>query len=281
MSQVLFPFVGFVLALRIQGNIAVLRAVGNIHRNQRDLSKTTAAMSSGLRIHETSVDAAGHAVAEKMSAKVGALQQSIRNTIDGQNFIGKVENTTNTIVDIVKKMREVATASAGDTLSASAQATATEQYYSLYQEIQRVALSEEHSSKFLNLNVQIGDKNDDDNKVSIKTTALHPFNLGLLMTSVSSPTKAQQALDRLDLALDTLNNYRAEFGATATRLGHIQNNLETYVSNMKGARSVIRDADYAQETATLTKKQITQQTSLAVLAQANQIGASALELIGR
>ena len=267
------------LALKIQGNQGIRRAVTAVHRNQRDLSKSTAVLSSGLRIHETAVDGAGSAVALKMSAKTQALQQSIRNAIHGRELIHKESGRVDTVVELVHNMREVATASASDTMSVAGRASAQKQFLGYYQEMVRIGPNGHAGTD--TTSIQIGDKNNADNRISIETMNLHPTYLGLGTTNIGSSANAQTALEQLDGALDTLNNYRAQFGATESRLEHVENHLQNYVANMKGARSKVLDADYARETAQLTKRQMAQQTSLAILGQAKQLGASALELVDR
>jgi flagellin len=96
---------------------------------------------------------------------------------------------------------------------------------------------------------------------------------------ISTVAGANAALDVADRALDTLNSDRATLGAVQTRFESTINRLTTTSDNLSAARSRIQDADFAAETAALTRNQILQQAGVAILAQANQQPQLALQLL--
>jgi len=96
---------------------------------------------------------------------------------------------------------------------------------------------------------------------------------------VSSVAGANLALATVDAALNTVNNQRAKFGAIQSRFGSTIANLSTNSENLSAARSRIRDADFAKETAELTRNQILQQAGTAMLAQANVAPQNVLTLL--
>ena len=90
---------------------------------------------------------------------------------------------------------------------------------------------------------------------------------------------AQAAITKLDTAIDSVNKYRSDYGAVQNRLESALNNLETYTENVASSESRIRDADFAFETAEMSKFQVMQQAGTAILGQANGLGQGALRLI--
>ena len=132
--------------------------------------------------------------------------------------------------------------------------------------------------------VQVGIQNTTDDRITIQLGNLTTGASGLGLTnnsvSLGSSASAQLALARIDTALDSVNTYRATFGALQNRLDSTLRNLETYPENMRAAESQIRDADFAHEAAEMSKLQIMQQAGTAVLGQANQINQGAVRLLG-
>jgi flagellin len=102
---------------------------------------------------------------------------------------------------------------------------------------------------------------------------------GITAVDVSSFTGAQLALGQIDNALTSVNSARADLGAIQNRFGSVVANLSTTTENLTASRSRIKDADFAKETAELTRAQILQQAGVAMLAQANQVPQSVLSLL--
>ncbi|MDB2502019.1 flagellin [Paracoccaceae bacterium] len=97
--------------------------------------------------------------------------------------------------------------------------------------------------------------------------------------SVTTTAGAQNAIDALDTAIQTLNSQRAELGAVSNRLDSTVSNLTNISSNLQAGRGRIEDADFAAETTSLAKSQILQQASTAMLAQANASKQNVLSLL--
>ncbi len=97
---------------------------------------------------------------------------------------------------------------------------------------------------------------------------------------ISTVSGSNLALTIVDAAISQVSNQRAKFGALQNRFSSTISNLETSVENLSAARSRIRDADFAVETAELTRTQILQQAGTAMLAQANSIPQNVLSLLG-
>ena len=99
-------------------------------------------------------------------------------------------------------------------------------------------------------------------------------------TRVDTKEFAQRSMGMLDTALEKVNSYRSSLGAIQSRLGSSINNLGIQIENIEGARSRIRDADFAEESSHLAKANILQQSGISVLTQANQFPQLALKLLG-
>ena len=275
------------MALTVNTNIASLKARNNLNQTSRSLSGSFERISSGLRITKAADDAAGLGVAESMDAQEISARQAMRNTNDGISMVQTAEGSTNEVANIVKRMRELAVQSSSETLATTERAYIQSEYLSLEEEVDRIAQTTEFNGIALSegtntqLNVQVGIMNTTNDQITVTFGDLRVTALAIDSGSIGLDTSANafNAIDDLDDALDTLNGYRANLGASQNRLDSSLRNMETYAENLSSAQSQIRDADFAYETAELSKTQIMQQAGTAILAQANQVGQGALSLI--
>ena len=287
------------MALVVNTNMASTNALNNLNRVNRRLSGTFERISSGLRIARAGDDAAGLAVAENLDAATRGLNVARRNVNDGLGLLQIAEGATNEVANNLKRMRELAVQSASETLDSTERQYIQTEYTQLESEIQRIANITEFngvgisrgasqnasgSAGLTSLDVQVGIHNTTDDRISIQLGNLTTGASGLSLTSntvsLASSASAQAALSHIDTALDSVNTYRATFGALQNRMDSTLRNLETYSENMRAAESQIRDADFAHEAAEMSKLQIMQQAGTAVLGQANQINQGAVRLLG-
>ena len=287
------------MALVVNTNMASTNALNNLNRTNRTLSKTFGRISSGLRINRAGDDAAGLAVAENLDAATRSLTMARRNVNDGLGVLQIAEGAANEVANNLKRMRELAVQSSSETLASSERQYIQTEYTQLESEIQRIANVTEFNGVGLSrgaatnaggslgltsLDVQVGMYNTTDDRIAVTLGDLTVGASGLSLTnnsvSLGSAVSAQAALDRLDIALDSVNTYRSNFGALSNRLESSLRNLETYSESLKAAESQIRDADFAHEAAEMSKQQIMQQAGTAVLGQANQINQGAVRLLG-
>ncbi|MEQ1506441.1 MAG: flagellin [Myxococcota bacterium] len=276
------------MALTVNTNMAAQNALTNLNGVNRSLSSSFAKISSGLRITKAGDDAAGLGVAENLSAAQRGLRQAMRNTNDGVSLIEVAEGSTNEVGNIVKRMRELAVQSSSETLDNNERAYIQTEFSELAGEVDRIANVTEFNGVTLGdgantqLDVQVGINNTANDRITIKLGDLRATTLGVDTGSIDLSTSGggQAALTVLDTALDTVNGYRADFGASQNRLESATRNLETYTEHIAGAESRIRDADFAYETSEMSKNQILQQAGVAVLAQANTVNQGALRLLG-
>ena len=275
------------MALTVNTNTSSITAQTNLNRTNRSLAGSFERISSGLRITKAADDAAGLGVAESLDAQNISARQAMRNTNDGISVIQTAEGATNEVANIVKRMRELAVQSSSETLASTERAYVQDEYLSLESEVERISQTTEFNGLALadgtnsTLDVQVGIMNSANDRVAITLGDLRVTTLGIDSGSIdmSTATGAQSAITTLDSALDTLNGYRSDYGATQNRLDSSLNNMETYSESLSAAESQIRDADFAYETAELAKNQVMQQAGISILAQANGLSQSALSLL--
>ena len=275
------------MALTVNTNTAAFAAGTQLNATNRSLQDSFARLSSGLRISKAADDAAGLGVAENLEAVSTSARQAMRNTNDGVSVIATAEGATQETADILKRMRELAVQSSSETLDDDERAYIQDEYEQLAAEVDRIASVTEFNGVALSdgtntqIDVQVGVNGTADDRITITLGDLRGTVLGVDTGSLdlSSASGAQSALSSIDTALDTVSAYRSDMGAVENRLDSALNNLETYTTNLEAAESRIRDADFAFETAEMSKLQIMQQAGVSVLAQAKNINASAAQLI--
>ncbi len=276
------------MALVVNTNTASLNAINNLNRTNRDLTGTYSRISSGMRISRAAHDAAGLGVAESLETQSTSGRQAMRNTNDGISIIQTAEGATEQVSDILVRMRELAVQSSSETLADDERAYIQTEFEQLSDEIDRIAAATTFNGVALadgtntSLDVQVGINNTADDRISLTLGDLTAATLGVdtAGADLSTVTGAQAAIDTFDVALDSVSSIRSDLGAVQNRLDSALANMETYVENLEGAESQIRDADFAYETAELAKQQILQQAGVSVLAQAKNMNQGVLNLLG-
>jgi flagellin len=276
------------MALTVNTNTASLNAINNLNSTQRALGGNYQRISSGLRIAKAADDAAGLGVAESLHAQSASGRVAMRNTNDGISVIQTAEGAMDSVGDIITRMRELAVQSSSETLNDDERAYIQDEFEQLSGEVDRIANSTNFNGTALTdgtttqLDVQVGVMNTANDRITITLSDLTASTLGVDTAGVdlATATGAQAAIDTLDTALDSVSGYRSALGAVQNRLDSALGNMETYVENLEGAESQIRDADFAYETAELAKNQILQQAGVSVLAQAKTMNQGALSLLG-
>lgn len=275
------------MSMTVRTNVASLMAQGSLGRTNKNLASSLARISSGMRINNAADDAAGLGVATNLETSITSTRQAMRNTNDGISIIQTAESATNEVTDILQRMRELAVQSASETLDDDERSYIQDEFLELSDEVERIAQVSEFNGVSLSnntntqLDVQVGIQNSTTSRISIELGDLRATALGVASTqlALSSVTSAQDALDVLDTALDSVNAFRSGLGAVQNRLDSALNNSQIYSEALAGAEAGIRDTDFAQETSNLTKYQIMQQAGVAALAQAKNINQSVISLL--
>jgi len=277
------------MALTINTNIAALNAQRNLSTSQGTLETSLRRLSSGMRVSSAKDDAAGLFSIQKMTADIRGLNQAVRNAQDGISLGQTGEGAMDQIQAAQQRIREIAVQSANATVEDRTGLQA--EVDQLTQEISRVVATTQFNGTQLldgtagTLTFQIGQDGTASNQISVSgvdLTGLNTYNATLTATGtvdVSTAAAASAAIASVDTDIDGVSTNRATFGAVQNRFESVVVNLTTYSENLSAARGRIQDADFAKETANLTRSQILQQAGVAILAQANQLPQAALQLL--
>jgi len=245
-------------------------------------------LASGSRIVRAADDAAGLAISEKMRAQVRSIRQDVRNANDGISMIQTAEGAMNEVGNILIRFRELSIQAASDTIGDVERGFIDKEVQQLKSEVDRISIATEFNGRKLLkgegdvLDIQVGTGNDPDSDRFVFDTAktnVTASRLGVDSISVLTKDDARGNLEKVDSAITTLTENRAELGALQNRLTSTVNNLQIYDENLSNARSRIYDVDMASETAELTKNNILTTAGTAVLSQANQNNLLALKLL--
>jgi flagellin len=246
-------------------NISALRAANSSMSASQGLNQAMERLSSGKRINSAKDDAAGLAIATKMSSQIRGMNAAIRNANDGISLAQTAEGGLAEISNMLLRMHELSVQSSNGTLSTGDKANIKAEGDALLAQIDKVA-----STTFNG--VAVFGTTD----ISIQTGAMTTTGLSIGSLDVSAGTASTTTLDT---AIATVSTARATLGAAQSALSSSVSNLTSTVTNLTDARSRIEDADFSTETTALAKNQILSQASTAMLAQANQAQQSVMKLL--
>jgi flagellin len=268
------------MALSVNTNIMSLSAQRNLSRTQTGLATSIERLSSGLRVNSAKDDAAGLAIATRIDAQVRGLNVAIRNAGDAISLSQTAEGGLNEITNMLQRMRELAVQSANATNSTSDRANLDAEYQALNSEITRqVGATTFNGIAIIGSGAgaqdfQVGANSGDT--ITVTTADVSAAAAGGDILNVGN---ANTALGAIDTAMDLVTTNRALYGATQNRFQSVINNLQVASENQSAARGRIMDADFAMETANMTRFQILQQAGTAMVAQANAVPQSVLSLL--
>ena len=282
----------------INTNLNSINAQRNLSMSQSSLSVSMQRLSSGLRVNSAKDDPAGLAIAERMTSQVRGMNAAIRNANDGISMSQTAEGAMGKVTDSLQRMRELSVQAANATNSASDKDSLDKEFGELSKEIQRVlggtAFNGKHilGSDATAFRFQVGANTTADDTIDITTTNLTADatitvvagtdNTGAGRSVIDNTANAatiQGVVDKIDVALNTINSQRAVMGASQSRFDAVITNLQISVENQSAAKSRIMDTDFAAETANLSRANILQQAGNAMIAQANQLPQQVLTLL--
>jgi flagellin len=275
------------MASTINTNVQSLTAQRNLGMSQASLSTSMQRLSSGLRVNGAKDDSAGLAIAERMQVQVRGMNVAIRNANDAISLAQTAEGAIGKVGDMMQRMRELAVQSANATNSAEDRSSLNAEFKELKAEISRTISSTKFNGLAVlqsdagTLTFQVGANTDntvDISTVNMATTA----DMSAVLASDSAITdvaSARTAMDNIDTALAKVNAERANYGAAQNRFETIISTLQVASENQAAARGRIMDADFASETANLSRAQILQQAGTAMVAQANALPQGVLSLL--
>ncbi len=276
----------------VNTNVASLFAQRSLNNTNSSLNVALQRLSSGLRINGARDDAAGLALATRFSAQISGLEQANRNANDGISMLQTAEGALNEVTNGLQRIRELAVQSANGTVTTADRANLQAEVLSVQNEIIRISDSTRFGNRTVigntsSTKIMVGFRSASaNNLISVSTVNIDStgtYGIGTALstnTKVSSVANALSAVSIIDTALDRISNLRAKYGAAQNRLEIAARNNANVVENQSAAKSRILDADFARESANLTRSQILQQAGVAMLAQANALPQTALSLLG-
>ncbi|WP_264041187.1 flagellin [Pectobacterium carotovorum] len=284
----------------INTNIMSLTTQNNLNKSQSALGTAIERLSSGLRINSAKDDAAGQAIANRMSAQIKGMTQAARNANDGISLTQTAEGNLNEINNNLQRIRELATQAANDPNGKTDRDSIVKEMTQRINEVNRVAQSASfNGTKLLDgsasggIIIQVGANTGATETITIDSTALinattggsmsdvsaNISSLGSVAAGSSANSAAQALITAVDTALSAVDTARNNLGAIQNRFSSTITNLNNSINNLSSARSRIEDADYATEVSNMSRNQILQQAGTSVLSQANQVPQTVLSLL--
>ncbi|WP_445621620.1 flagellin N-terminal helical domain-containing protein [Kushneria sp. Sum13] len=295
------------MAMVVNTNTLSLTAQQNLNKSQNSLNTAIERLSSGSRINSAKDDAAGQAIANRMTSQVTGLNQASRNANDGISLAQTAEGSLDQVNDNLQRIRELTVQAQNGTNSASDIDSIQKEVNQRLEEINRVTESTSFNGTKLfaansssSFSIQVGANDGETISISIgrsngagTAAANTGWNMYTASTAAAGTVKgtardvsaqgfdvlSSGALATLDAKLKSVDNNRSDLGAVQNRFESAIDNISTTATNLSAARSRIEDADYATEVSNMSKAQILQQAGTSVLAQANQTTQGVLSLL--
>ena len=289
------------MSLIVNTNVGSLNAQRSLAASGAELKTAMERLSSGKKINSAADDAAGFAIAERMTAQIRGLNMATKNVNDGLALISVVDNALSDVGDILQRIRELAIQASNDTNGTEDRIFLQTEVTVLVMEINRIADQTTYNGQkvldgsFSNKSIQVG--TESGQKVDFSINGIKPNEIGIDADANASPPVLASYVDNIDIslaetefgaqaglevitaAIEQIAGDRASYGALQNRLEYTVSNLMNVAEFTTAARSRIEDADFAAESARLAKAQVLQQTGTAMLAQANAQSQLALSLI--
>ena len=287
----------------VNTNVNASIAQNALVRNERSMNTAMERLSTGQRINSAADDAAGLAIASRMTSQIRGLDVGIRNANDAISMISTADGALIEVTNMLQRMRELALQASNGTTTSADRDYLNSEYVNLLAEIERIAQNTQwNGSDILDgtangtsgtVAFQVGANGGQTISVNFgnATNAAVASTSGMIQdvqsaastitagTTASALTKGTSAVTAIDTAITNVNSQRATFGAAMNQLTYAVDNLANVKVNSEAARSRIADTDYAQETSELARTQIIQQAGTAMLAQANQLPQIVLSLL--
>lgn len=279
------------MSMVINTNISSFNAQRKLNETNNAMRTSMERLSSGLRVNSAKDDAAGLAIGNAMNSQIRGMTVAVRNANDGISMAQTAEAGLGVITDTLQRMRDLAVQSANSgAITENDRAKLQSEFKQLNDELSRIVTSTEFNGKKIlggslagGVKFQVGANTDADNQITVTvdnvSATLQTAGVTAASISGSTETNATGAIDAIDAAIKAIDTQRAELGAIQNRFTTTISNLQSSIENQQAARSRIMDADFASETAALSRNQILQQAGVAMLAQANQAPQTVLSLL--
>ena len=290
------------MALTIHTNYSSLLTQTNLNKTNNALATNQQRLGTGLRINSAADDAAGLQIATRMNAQTKGMAVALRNVSDASSLLQTADGALNEMTYIMQRMKDLATQSANGTNSDADRNSMQTEYDELGKELgnimantsfagEKLFSKDGTSGKFdAEVSFQIGATKDETLALNVSgsVSALasgigdisESYTSSTLGTEITSVSGAQDMIDKLTGALDKVGELRGQFGANINRLNHTANNLANIKDNTEMARGRIMDADFASESAMMSKNSMLMQSGISMLKQTGQMPSMVMSLLG-
>ena len=274
------------MSFSVVTNLPSINAQMQLDMTSSGLQRTLARLSSGLRINSAGDDAAGLAVANRHKLDNTGLTVGIRSANDAISKLQIEDGAQNNIGSLLDRALTLATQAASDTFTGS-RATLDAEFASVMSEITRNAKAAGLETGNANLNARsvfVGNTQTNTTAaVSFVTfaltTAVDAEGLGISSQNITTQANSATAITAIQTAIGTLGTVQGRTGAAMNRLQFAIAQAQTMSVSVRASESRIRDANIAEEAASLTKFNILTQSGLSALSQANQSSQAVLSLL--
>ena len=277
------------MAQTINTNLVSLNTQRNLAATAGSLATSIQRLSSGLRVNSAKDDAAGLAIADRMNSQVRGMNVAIRNANDGISLTQTADGALAGVGDMMQRMRELAVQSTNSTNGSDDRGNLNQEFQQLADEVDRVLQGTKFNGKAVlgadatSLSFQVGAGTTTQDSITVSMTRLDTAtsitNVTGASSDISTAAAATTAINNIDAALTAINSERSKMGAVQNRFDSVVSNLRISVESQSAARGRIMDADFAIETANLSRAQVLQQAGSAMLSQANQSPNGVLALL--
>ena len=284
------------MAIIVNTNMSALKTRRNLNNATTSLNRSLERMSTGLKINSAKDDSAGLYVAASLYKQISGSKVAQSNIATGSNVLSTIEGDLDVMLDNLNRIRDLAVQASNGVYDTNSRTAMSDEVAARFDEIDRVAKASNFNGlKLLDSDAQLADglrlqvganAEIEGNRIVVDAAVFADSStdaLGLdpddIVTNFATGTAAAQYLEKIDNAIATIIDHKSIVGVAQSRLESASSSLTTTIENATAARSTIMDADIAEESAEYTKQQILQQTSAALLVQANNLPSLALNLI--
>jgi len=277
------------MGMTINTNVASLNAQRNAAANDSSLATSLQRLSSGLRVNSAKDDAAGLAIASRMDSQARGMNVAVRNANDGISLVQTAESGMAVIGDMFQRMRELAVQASNGTNTSNDLSALQNEYDALNTEVLRTMNAVQfNGTNLLTTTVaftfQIGANTGQTASIGTADISITAGVSGISGTAASALDTTSAAansakISALDTAIQAINTSRSKVGAIQNRFSYTISYLQAASDNQQAAKGRIMDADFAVETANLSRAQILRQAGSAMVAQANQMPEGVMALL--
>ncbi len=279
------------MALSIHTNQSALTTQTSLNKFNNALATNQQRLGTGLRINSAADDAAGLQIATRLNAQSRGMGVAMRNVGDSVSMLQTAEGAFSEMTDIVQRMKDLATQAANDTNSASDREALAAEYNELAAEMNNIYSNTKYAGDNLfgengkfngtdAVTFQIGASSAESLELTIDFGTFDPATDYDGSETLEDAATAQAALDALETTLNDIGAVRAQFGANINRLNHTNNNLANMKDNTDMAKGRVMDADFAVESANMSKNSMLMQSGISMLKQAGQMPSMVMSLLG-